>query len=112
MYYSLKDGLKYNGKTYQRGDKLDLRTGIRDQRLLNTMVRMRKVRLGQDEPLTVIIENNTDSELTTTVTTGAEIVHNGGGYYKVMLSGIELSEGVTLKGKEAAEQWSKDNGVS
>lgn len=119
MYYSLKDGLKYNGRTYKRGEKLDLRTGIRDQRLLNTMVRMRKVRIGQDE-LTVVVENTTGAEIAVIATdtpepsesTGAEIVHNGGGYYKVMLAGIELSAGVTLKGKEAAEQWSKENGVS
>ena len=122
MYYSLKNDLRYNGKVYQCGEKIDLRTGIRDQRVLNTMIRMRKVRIGVDapaanEPLAVVDTDTTlaitDDPLTVTATDGdAEIVHNGGGYYKVMLSGIELSAGVTLKGKEAAEQWSKENGVS
>ena len=135
-YFVLKDGLKYNGKEYRRGEQLNHKLGIRDQQILNTMVKLRRISTEpmvttESEPVPMPMVT-TESEpvpmpmVTTesepvpmpvappepvpappeqTVSTEAKIVHKGGGYYEVVKNNIVISDGVTLKGEEAAKKF-------
>lgn len=106
-YYVIKNGLRYNGKEYQRGDVLDHKLGIRDQRILNNMVKMRKISV---KPVAVTpVDPLPVPPPAPEPTSGVEIRHNGGGYYSIWENGICLSEGETIKGEKAAKKWLTDN---
>lgn len=113
-YFVLKDGVKYNGKEYKRGEELDHKLGIRDQRILNNMVKMRKIGLVQPETHVSKTKTEPAPQVAAAVPPPApapvassepEIVHKGGGYYEVVKNGIVISDGVTLKGEEAAKKF-------
>lgn len=107
-YFVLKDGLKYNGKIYKRGEQLDHKLGIRDQQILNTMVNLRRIStepVVTTEPEPVPMPVAPPEPVPAPAPTEAEIVHKGGGYYEVVKNGIVISDGVTLKGEEAAKKF-------
>lgn len=110
-YFVLKDGVKYNGKEYKRGDELDHKLGIRDQRILNNMVKMRKIGLVQPEthvskpePVAAAVPPPAPAP-EPAASSEPEIVHKGGGYYEVVKNGIVISDGMTLKGEDAAKKF-------
>lgn len=112
MYWVKKEKITYNGRVYTRGEKLSHRTGIRDQQLIKAMLRMGKITKTPPTVETV----KTEAPVAPPVPTPApetptpyDIKHKGGGYYEVVMNNVVLSEGITLKGEEAAEQWALDN---
>ena len=111
-YFVLKDGLKYNGKIYKRGEQLDHKLGIRDQQILNTMVKLRRISTepvvtteSEPVPMPVAPPTPVPAPPEQTASTEAKIVHKGGGYYEVVKNNIVISDGVTLKGEEAAKKF-------
>lgn len=109
-YFVLKDGLKYNGKEYRRGEQLNHKLGIRDQQILNAMVKQKRI---STEPVTVetpapapqVAAAVPPPAPAPVASSEPEIVHKGGGYYEVVKNGIVISDGVTLKGEEAAKKF-------
>lgn len=108
-YFVLKDGLKYNGKEYRRGEQLNHKLGIRDQQILNAMVKQKRISTDpvittESEPVPAPVAPP-EPVPAPTASSEPEIVHKGGGYYEVVKNGIVISDGVTLKGEEAAKKF-------
>lgn len=131
-YYAKRNGVKYAGVTYARGQEIVTKHTIRDIRILNAMVRQGKLTdhpvsdvLPQSHytpptPSTDDVTPSTDDVTPSTddVTPPAppapptqqfELSHKGGGYWQVTQGDIVLSDGVTLKGEQAAKDWANEN---
>ncbi len=99
-YYALRP-LTYNGKQYEKGDKLEHKTGIRDHQILKTMVRMRKISVTAAEiepefnpaiappivPLVPVTTAPPPPPVATLVVGGPELKHTGAGWYNIELNG-------------------------
>lgn len=111
MYWVKKESITYNGRVYKRGEKLSHRTGIRDQQLLKSMLRMGKITKERPDvaPAPAAVAPPVPTPAPEPVAADYEVEHAGKGFYRVVKNGVTLSEGVKLKGKAAAEKWALDN---
>ena len=98
-YYVLKDTLVYNGKEYKRGDELNHKLGIRDQRILNMMVEQRRISVS--EPESVPTPTVAPVAPPPAAPNKAVLNHVGGGYYEIVKNGVTIDK---VQGKENAQK--------
>lgn len=115
LYVTKGSGIKYNGKNYPYGSKLDTLNGLRDIRVLRIMYDQRRISHIQPDAVKTVIEPIAPVIAAVAAAPsgdrpGAVLVHTGAGWYNVEVYGTPVNLDGKLKGEQNARDWAENNG--